>query len=197
MSLFNEYDWYIPDMLKPIKDYKALGAAVDHETEAFGQEEMLVYNNSYLITADEDTLARMEASVGIVYTEPPSNEVRRANLFIMFGKTTPFTWRRFVGLLEKILVEDSDAPGAPVSSDIYYAEKDFSNFRVILKTRSNIVSQFQKEFVKKFVESVIPANMLVDYEELRNTWNQVSKYKWEEAAQFTWTRFSEDHTVIH
>ena len=184
--MFNEYEWYIPDILKPIRDYKALGATVDKETGKLGDEQMLTYNNSFIMSCDDETLTRFEQNVGIVYSVVPSSAIRRANLFILVGKSTPFTWRRFIGLLNQVLNEERND---------YKAEKDFNNFRIILSTRTS-VTQFQREFVLKFVSNVVPANIIVDYETLFNKWKDVEKYTWNEASVFDWREFSEDYDVI-
>jgi hypothetical protein len=184
--MFNEYEWYIPDILKPIKDYQALGVAVDNATTELGVAEDLVYNNSFIISCDEDTLTRFEESVGIVYTTKPSNAIRRANLFILVGKTTPFTWRRFIGLITQVLTDEGDK---------FQAIKDFNNFRIVLKTRT-IVTPFQIEFIRKFVSTVVPANMIIDYQTLYNKWYQVQKYTWDKASVYDWRAFSEDFAII-
>ena len=182
----NVYEWYIPDILKPIEDYKALGASVDFEVKALETKQQLIYDNSFLISCDDETLTTIENNVGISYSKLPSNAVRRANLFILIGKSTPFTWRRFVNIINQILDE---------STNQYAIVTDFNNYTIELKTRT-VVTSSQIDFIRKFVISTMPANIKVDYSTLYNTWAQVSKYKWSAAASYKWDFFSEDWTIV-
>lgn len=183
--MFNTYEWYIPDILKPIADYKALGSSVDVETTALRDAEMQIYDNSFLVSCDEETIARMERNVGLVYTGLPSLDERRANLFILIGKATPFTWRRFKDVLERVLSSERDE---------YSAIKDFENYHIVLKTRTT-VTPATIDFIRKFVSVVVPANITVDYMTLYNSWSSVQKYKWGQAAMFDWCTFGENYRV--
>ena len=180
--MFNTYEWYIPDILKPIADYKALGSSVDVETTALRDAEMQIYDNSFLVSCDEKTIARMERNVGLVYTGLPSLDERRANLFILIGKATPFTWRRFKAVLEQVLSSERDE---------YRAIKDFENYHIVLKTRT-IVTPATVDFIRKFVSVVVPANITVDYMTLYNSWLDLEQYKWSALENDKWSTISEN-----
>ena len=103
----------LPFWFRPILEFQELLAA-EEITMATAESDMQnVYNNFYVQTCDETTLAALEKQFGIVYKYGDTIEYRRSRVLQKYNTIVPFT----IGFLNDRLTELYGADGYEISVD--------------------------------------------------------------------------------
>jgi hypothetical protein len=100
------YIEYLPGFLRLVKDYEALGAAVDPEINALlAAQERLEKNRIYL-EADDPTITRWEKILKIIPGVTDDLELRSFRVAARLGSQQPYTERQMHKALEALVGRD-------------------------------------------------------------------------------------------
>lgn len=145
-----------------------------NELEKASLEFDVYLNNRFIVTMDEDMIAKYEALYGI--EADPANETlsfRRARLINRWSVSLPYTTlnlrQRLEGLLEGYE---------------YYLEIDYDAYEIHLDLSIAHLGLYDE--ILNLISVIKPANMELITEWNYNTWSNIETYTWAELESYTW-----------
>ena len=163
---------YLPGFLRLVKDYEALGTAIDPEIQAIlAAREQLEMNRIYM-EADSPTIARWEKLLKIIPNVTDDLSLRRFRVAARLGSQPPYTVRQMHKSLEAL-----------VGADQYTASVDVAG--EIVTVRINLGRKALLIEATRMLDEMVPLNMIVDVSVLYNTHRMMSLFKHSQLATMT------------
>lgn len=131
-----------------------------------------ILKNGYLMTADEQALARYEAMFGLVSTGM-SLDYRRNRIASQFRQRPPIHFARLKGMMYGILGE------------IVKVEKGGDAYSLIIKYKEQTGYE-NEDAGKDLLRRLVPANMVLQVLYAYVEWQEVKLISWEMVGGGTW-----------
>lgn len=170
---------YLPDVLKDIKEMRAIMEAETPEIRAIWAACEDCMNDQFIAEATENGVARREKILGITPYTTDTLDDRKFRLLAKYNEDTPYTRNRLKNMLTSLC-----------GSDGYYVTFLTNSFTVNVKVA--LAVKKQKDVIEELLERVLPYNMVFSVELLYNTWAQVIPYTWGAAHALTWKDIKEE-----
>lgn len=141
---------YLPGAVEEIAEFCALMTAQQPEVNGLWERIYTALENQFVMTADEQTVARLE---GILQIQPPATatlEERRFAILVRFAQLLPFTLRTLTATLTDLL-----GPGNFVIHSFLLRE-------YILQINLARQSAFMMHELHRLLYLVIPCNLVIN-----------------------------------
>ena len=165
---------YYPEFLANIREYKQLGATEDAELANIWEVLDRIRSELYINTAESVGLERWESILGIVNT---SDDVafRRFRILSRLNSTNFTLNQRLTAI---------------VGEGNYKIDYYFKEFR--LKVSLTLDTKDYEAEVKRMLDEVVPANLLIDFGLLYNTHEFLGRFTHEQLSKYTHQKLRED-----
>ena len=168
-----------PDIMKEIREFKALAEVCDEVLNKAESEIKRVYDEQFITNADSEGLSCYERITGAAKGDNDSLEERRFRLMARFAENAPYTIRALNGYLTMLCGRDG-----------YRLERNVGEYSVTIKVA--LTSKKNLNAVKTLLERVLPVNMVYRAELLYNQWLTFGSKKWGELTQISWQEMREE-----
>lgn len=171
-----------PPYLQEKKEMQELAKTLKLSLRDLYTETDKVYHNFFVMTADEDGLARFEAYYNIQPRNDSTLEDRRLEILAKMQTRLPYTKRMLNSLLKALLGEG-----------MYTLEIQTNNYlvRVVVELkRKNQVNS-----VASLLRRVIPANMGYEVVVRYNQYYMLTKFTYAELEGYTYQQLKEDPRI--
>ena len=168
-----------PDIMKEIREFKALAEVCDGALNKAEYEIKRVYNEQFITKADGEGLRCYERITGAARGDNDSLEERRFRLMARFAENAPYTIRALNGYLAMLCGRDG-----------YTLERNTGKYSVTVKVA--LTSKKNLNAVKALLERILPVNMVYTAELLYNQWLTFGGKKWGELTQISWQEMREE-----
>lgn len=165
---------YLPPILAEIREFKELARTEDLQLEAIRNGLESLVNELYVTTAKSVGLSKWENILGITNTNTDI-EFRR---FRILSRLNSFSF----SLNQRLT--------ALVGKDNYKIDYYFKEYR--LKVSITLSTKEYENEVKRMLDEVVPANLIIDFELLYNTHDILSKYTHEQLNKYTHQQLRDD-----
>lgn len=164
---------YLPDVFRDIREMKAHAVAQQPELEKEWAALEELYNDQFLYLMGESGVAQWEKMLKITPMETDTLEDRRFRVINRFNAQLPYTYN----MLEYHLTQMCGPGGYTISynADIW---------TLIVKIALTSKKQFDE--ILKLIEQMIPANLILDYDLLYNTYGNLSRFTHAQLAAYTY-----------
>lgn len=170
---------YFPNVLKNVREFKALAESYQNEFEILWDNEQNILNNCFIDGMNEQSVSRMERQMGIVPKASQSLDERRFAVMLKNGQHPPYTMREVKNRLSELCDEGK-----------YTIELNPDDYT--LKVRIALDAQSKYDDVCEFLNYVVPANIIIDISIKYNKYSAFSTYTHQQLAQYTHTALRED-----
>lgn len=164
---------YLPEVFRDIREMKAHAAAQKPELEREWAALEELYNDQFLYLMGENGVAQWEKMLKIVPMETDTLEDRRFRIINRFNAQLPYTYN----MLEYHLTQMCGPEGYKMSFDA-------AAWTLIVKIALTSKKQFDE--ILKLIEQMIPANLILDYDLLYNTYGNLSRFTHAQLAAYTY-----------
>lgn len=154
---------YLPQVYADKKEIQELSKVENPFINRLWQNVADIYNNAFILTAEDYGLSRRERYLKINVPEESTLEDRRFNLIARYQEQAPYTKNTLTRILDTLL-------GAGNYTQLYDPVLNFITFRIAL-TSSNMVT-----VVNDLIERILPMNMGFLVELRYNTHSQLSAF---------------------
>jgi hypothetical protein len=155
---------YLPNVIKGVKEYVAiLDIAEQPEFESLWASVDHVFDDQFVQSATENSVKRWEKILGLYPKGTDTMEVRKAAILARLNEGLPYSERKLREMLNTIC-----------GSDGYILTVDGLHYKVYLGIMVKAKSSFAA--AKTLINKVIPANLLLDFEQRSNTYQEVAAY---------------------
>jgi hypothetical protein len=169
---------YYPDVLKEVREFKALATAENPEMELINTALTDVLDQQFIETATTYGIARLEKIVSITHKATGTLEERKFKVLAKYNEDKPYTVPKLKELLSTLC-----------GADGYSLE--INNGEFTLKVKVALTSKKNKDVVGELMERIVPINMVISVVLMYNqwqtarglTWGGVSGIKWEELRE--------------
>lgn len=173
---------YLPDVFKGVKEIQVHASTENPELAKLWDAVENAYNDQFLYTMGENGIKRWEKILKILPMGTDNLEDRRFRIINRLNTQLPYTYR----MLESHLIQMCGKDGYTMSYD-----KD--TFTLTIKIALGSKKQYNE--VLQLVNQMIPANIVLDYDLLYNTYEIISQFTYGELTSFTYETLRNE--VIH
>lgn len=175
---------YWPPYLQNKQEMLALAHAVKVELQKYQNEVDRVYKNQYVMTADEEGLARFEAlpNINIKPRNDATLEDRRMAILAKMQTRLPYTKRRLKQLLTALLGEGM--------FDLDIRTPEYMVYVTVELKRKNQINA-----IADLLRRAIPANMDYKIQVRYNQYYMLTKFTYEELKGYTYQQLKEDPRI--
>ena len=170
-----------PDIMKEIREFKALAVVCDEAIDKAEKEIKRVYDEQFITNADGEGLSCYERITGAARGDNDSLEERRFRLMARLAENAPYTIRALNGYLTMLCGKDG-----------YTLERNTGECSITVKVA--LTSKKNLNAVKTLLERILPVNMVYTAELLYNQWLTFGGKKWGELTQISWREMREEAT---
>lgn len=170
---------YLPDVLRDVKEMRAIMDAETPEVQALWAACEDCMNDQFIADATENGVARREKILGITPYTTDTLDDRKFRLLAKYNEDTPYTRNRLKNMLASLCGDDG-----------FFVTFLTGNFTVNVKVA--LAVKKQKEIIEELLERVLPYNMVFTVELLYNTWAQVKPYTWAGLKTLSWKDLKEE-----
>ncbi len=162
----------IPDVLKDVREIKALIDTENIEMNLLNAALALYLNNTFVETADSYGIGRWEAMLQIVPKLTDTLDERRFRVLSRINERLPFTIRS----LEQQLATLCGPSGYTV---------ELLHEQYLLKVRVELTAKSKLEDVRAMLTRVVPANIVIDLDLRYNRHSDFDGFTHEELSAYT------------
>ena len=163
---------YLPEVFKSIREMTAHAEAVNPEITALWEEIEKAYNDQYLYTMTENGVKRWEKMLKIEPMGTDTLEDRRFRIINRLNAQLPYTYR----MLEHHMNQMCGEGGYTMK----YTPEDW---KLTVKVALTQKKQFAE--ILDLINTMIPANIVLDYDLLYNSYELLAGYTHEQLAAYT------------
>lgn len=162
----------LPEMLKPIKDLKALCNQYGVELERLYSNISEMLNDQFISTASVDIISKWEERLQIVPKATDTLEERRFRVLTKINDKPPYTFKYVENKLAELCGRDNFR--LILDPNLYSLSVQLSNDSI-----SNT------ETIVKWLEQLIPANIIFTVDRYRSRHIELSEFTHAELAAYT------------
>lgn len=163
---------YFPDIMKEVREFKAIAVAENPEMELIYTAIEDVMDSSFIGTAKEYGLARFERIVKLTPKATDTLDERRFRALAKFNEDTPYTVKKLRELLNTLCGEDG-----------YLLEINNNEFR--LRVKVALKSKKNREAVEELTEKIAPVNMVISVQLMYNQHSMLRTLTHAQLAELT------------
>lgn len=163
---------YLPDFLRDLTEMSEIMTAETPELETIHAKIDLTLANQFIMTADEETIARMEKMFSVPAQPNATLEDRKFSVKAFLNQSSPFTYRTLCGQLEALCGVDG-----------YSVELTPSTYTI--KIRIGLARRNNYNAAQEMIERVLPCNLVLDLSLLYNQYSTLSRYTHRQLAAYT------------
>lgn len=165
---------YLPSVLAEIREFKVLGEAEDLQLDNLKTEINSLTNELFVTTAERVGLDRWEKILNIT------------------NSSTDVEFRRFriLSRLNSFGLTLNQRLSSIVGSGNYKADYYFKEYRLKVSLTLD-TKEYEKE-VRRMLDEVVPANLLIDFGLLYNTHEILGRFTHEQLSKYTHQKIRED-----
>ena len=163
---------YIPPVYAQIKDMQAFAKAIEPELSLLQKRIDSAFHDMFLMDMGTVAIQRWEKILGITPAGTDKLEDRRFRIINRLNAKLPYTFR---GLKNKL--------SQMCGSDGYTMEYDEDSWTLTVKIALTQKKQYGE--LGKMVRDMIPANIILEYDLLYNTYGGIGGYTYSQLAQYT------------
>ena len=164
---------YIAPFFYDVKEIKEIIDSLQEEFNIIGTNAEQSLNNMFILSTDEDGIARYEKITGIIPKGTDTLQDRQFNVLSKFQNKLPYTDEYLKNTISLLTNND------------FEINIDNDNYEVTVKIGLSAQKQF--DTINQLLKDVIPANMLIS---LNYLYNKYSKYEglytYGEMAEYTY-----------
>ena len=165
------YIEYFPPLEKENKTLQQIGITVDEELINVGSSLNLIFENQFILTADEDTISKYEKMFGLEVSEEESIEDRKLKILTFYQNSVPYTYRSILSKVYSIIGPEHISFSLPIDGE----EPSF----ILDVTLSGV----NRNIVLKVLDPLLPCNIVIRWKIIRQL--KDNKIKLYTAAQRT------------
>ncbi|MGL4790748.1 MAG: putative phage tail protein [Anaerotignaceae bacterium] len=170
---------YIPNILKEVREFKAIGESEQPQLNLIYEAIESVMSNQFIETAMEYGVARMEKVVRIIPKATDTLEERKFRLLTKYNEDTPYTMKKLKEVLNNLC-------GKTGYSLV------INNNQFLLQVKVALTSKKNKLAVEEFLEGIVPMNMIFEVTLLYNQHQQLKTYTHETLRVLTHFQLREE-----
>lgn len=163
---------YFPPVLHEIREIIEIANVENPSLESVWQAIEDALNNQFILTANEEGLARYEKMLDLKVPATDDAETRRFRLLTCFNEQPPYTNKVIKRLLDSLLGEGH-----------YEYNRDTANKKITVKLELTVKWQFDAVFF--MLERITPQNMIITVGLRYNQHYKLERYKYSELTAFT------------
>lgn len=164
---------YVPDVLRDIREFKALAECGNAEYNTLWGELNNIRNDLFVDSLTENGASRWETILKIVPKATDTIEVRRFRIKAKLNEQLPYSFNVVKSQLETLCGDDG-----------YNFTVDYPNY--LINVRVALTARGMYDEVENLLNRVRPANMVIDLSLLYNQWITLSTKRWSELSTKTW-----------
>ena len=168
------------ELIKLLPDYyeenvimQTLQKILSDETDKMDEEMWSAIDECTVMTASE-MLGRYEKIYGLGTEAEKTDRFRKERISAKISGT---------GTTTKAMIEDT---ASRYSNGEVEVIEDNANSKFTIKFVGTLGIPGNMDDLKMTIEEIKPAHLMVDYEYVYNTWNDVRALTWNQAASYTW-----------
>lgn len=170
---------YLPDILKDVREMRAIMQAETPEIQAIWQACEDCMNDQFITEATENGVTRREKMLSIIPPATDTLDDRKLRLLSRYNENIPYTRKMLIGMLESLCGPNG-----------YTLQILTSTFTVNVKVELTVKKQ--EEIVRDSLERILPYNMVFTVELIYNTWAKVKPYTWAALNALRWKEIKEE-----
>lgn len=173
----------LPLLLKETSEFKALTSSNDIETSILDTSITNLKNNQYVLSANNDGIARYEKMIGIIPLDSDSLEDRQFRVFTKYNQQVPYTEKSLRSLLDTLIGKDG-----------YTFNMDYQKQTLVLRVA--IAQKSMYKTVETLLEECVPLNITLEMSLLYNQYSLLERFTHEQLEQFTHEQMREEVLTI-
>ena len=173
---------YLPEVLKEVREFKALAEAESPETDILWQAVEDVLSDQFVEDSTLRGVKRWESILKVVPKSADTLEVRQFRILSRLNENIPYTYRS----LEQQLATLCGPDGYQIILD---------NGNYTLKVRVELAAKQKFEEVESLVKRTAPANLILSVSLLYNQHSLLADYTHAYLSQFTHGQLRKDPLV--
>lgn len=161
----------LPDFLKELKDFQAIGQSESPEFTTAWERLDTWLKDRFISSMTEEGLSEMEKYLHIRPLDSDSPDDRRQRLLAVENKALPYTLRKLKEVLANACGEGN-------------TDVEINNFSVSIPVK--LASLRSLDFIRETVEQMLPMNMVYEISVIYNRWENFTKKTWGDMKPYTW-----------
>lgn len=164
---------YLPEVFREIREMKAHAVAQQPELEREWAAVEELYNDQFLYLMGEGGVTQWEKMLKITPLDTDTLEDRRFRIINRFNAQLPYTYN----MLKYHLTQMCGPDGYKLS---------FNAAAWTLVVKIALTSKKQFDEILNLIEKMIPANLILDYDLLYNTYENLSRFTHGQLSAYTY-----------
>lgn len=161
----------LPEILKPIKNFKALCDEYGVELESLYTRVKKVLDDQFINTASEEIIARWESYLEIIPKTTDTLDERRFRIMVLLTDDPPYTDLYLSKWLDALVGHN------------YRIVRDYNNYTLSVELSADSLTNTTT--IQEKLTQIIPANMKVNVSQYRTRHYELGKYTHAELAAYT------------
>lgn len=140
---------HLPPFLQKYREMRIVTNAENPEFQFVMDESERIKDNTFILSADEDGIARFEKILGIYAAKDESLDTRRSRVMSRWNDISPYTYNALVSKLHSLH-----------GSDNFIINRKYDDYEIEIITHLEV--QGQMEELDRILDYIMPANLVVD-----------------------------------
>lgn len=140
---------HLPPFLQKYREMVLVTNTENPEFQFVHDEAERILNNTFILSADEDGIARFEKILGIYVAKDETLETRRSRVMSRWNDISPYTYNALVSKLHSLH-----------NSDNFIINRNYDDYEIEIITHLEVPGQVDE--LDRILDYIIPANLVVD-----------------------------------
>lgn len=173
---------YLPQVLKEVRELKAILEAEQHEVLDLWIALENALNDQFINDATENGVIRLESILKIVPKAADTLDDRKFRILARFNEQLPYTLR----VLEKRLITLCGSDGFTM---------ELFNTTYTLKVRIELAAKGQYDAVDSLIRRIAPANLVIDLDLRYKLYNELEPFTYGHLESYTYDQLRNEVIV--
>ena len=169
----NRYAVHLPEMMKELKEFQKLGKVEGVFLEESAAAKDCLEKNQWILTAERSGLLRLAKMMGLLGAEVMETEVLREVILSRWSSRSPYTQFHLMDWLDGCLGKDAYQ---------MYLDRERYELQLVLE----LWVKEKKDFLKKHLRKIIPANLILDVGLNTNTHGDLKVMTYGQMTELGW-----------
>ena len=170
----NRYTVHLPDVVKELKEFQKMGEVEGVLLEETAEAKGRLEKNQWILTAERNGLLRLAKMMGLLGAEVMETEALRQEILSRWSSRSPYTQFHLMDWLDSCLGKDT-----------YQMALDREQYELQLVLE--LCVKEKKDFLKKHLRKIIPANLLLNVVLNTNTYGDLKVMTHGQMMELGWT----------
>lgn len=170
---------YLPDYMQLYREIKEALHAQQPEIQKLEDLTETILNNQFILHCDEQGIEKFENLMGVKALDGDLLETRRFRVLSLWNNSIPYTRLVLLKKLETICGKDG------YKLEILNNEYKVA-VRIALKSKKSLKA------VEEMLDTVVPANMIIDLSLLYNRYSMLAKFTFQQLKNKTYREIREE-----